>query len=116
MRKLSFVAVILLIGMGSCQWETIVPKEVEVPEEVSFSADIAPLFASKCASCHGGGISPDLRADKSYGELTSKGLVVAGDPDASELMIKINADHGVPLSATEKAMVQKWIEDGAQDN
>lgn len=117
MKKLRFLAVILLVGMWSCQWETIIPKEIDLPDEpVSYSEDLAPLFADKCSSCHGGGTSPDLRADKSYGELTSKGLVVAGDPDASKLMEKINADHGAPLSATEKAMVQKWIEEGAEDN
>lgn len=116
MKKLSFLAILLMLGLASCQWETIVPKEVEVPDVVSFSTDIAPVLAEKCTGCHGGGISPNLNADKSYGELTGKGIVVAGDPDGSKLMEKVNAGHGVPLSADQIAMIKKWIEDGAQDN
>ena len=116
MKKLSFLAVILLAGMWSCQWETIVPEEIIIDGSVSYATDIAPVFDTKCTGCHGGGISPNLMADKSWSELTSKGLVVPGDLDGSELMSRINADHGATLSLEEKALVTKWIEDGAENN
>ena len=79
-------------------------------------AIIAPIFEDNCTGCHAGAISPDLRTDKSWSELTSNNLVDPADPEGSELMEKINADHGVPLSALQKAQVLKWIQDGAENN
>ena len=117
MKKIvSVIAAMLLVILYSCQYETIEPLEISVDGPLSYELDIAPIFEDNCTGCHAGAISPDLRTDKSWSELTSNNLVDPADPEGSELMEKINADHGVPLSALQKAQVLKWIQDGAENN
>ncbi|MFO7615769.1 MAG: hypothetical protein R6V75_00795 [Bacteroidales bacterium] len=109
----------LLLGLAACEYDTIVPKEIIVPEEVSYNADIAPIFVTVgCTGCHSGGTAPDLRADKSYAALTGGGFVDTGNPEASKLLVKINAGHANSgnITATEKALILKWITEGAKNN
>lgn len=108
--------------------------------DVSFSADIAPLFQSHCASCHqpGGfaalsGVSLDLRAGTAYSGLfeesataTGRQIVVAGDPDASFLFEKVTESSpsvgermplfGAALSDSQIAQLRAWILAGAPNN
>jgi len=117
MKKIvSVIAAMLLVGLYSCQYETIDPLEVSVDGDVSYAVDIAPVFDASCSGCHAGATDPDLRADKSWSSLTSKSFVDPTDPEGSKLMIKLYAGHGVVLSALEIAQVLKWIEDGAENN
>ncbi len=110
---------LLLTVLASCEYETIVPKDVVVPDVVSFSTDIAPMLVSAgCAGCHSGGTAPDLRADKSYAALTGGGFIDTDDPAASILIVKINEGHATSgnLTADQKAALLKWITDGAKNN
>lgn len=87
------------------------------------------------SSCHGstpaGGL--DLLPGESHKELVGVASsekpelmrVVAGDPDASYLMMKMKGDPsivsdemppGAPLPADKIALVEDWIAAGAQDN
>ena len=119
MKKFGFVILLLLAALWSCEYETIVPGEVVVPDgPVSYAEEIAPVFDSQCASCHGGATSPDLRLDKSWNELTSKNLVDTSNPAESIILVKINSGHASSgnLSALQKALILKWIEQGALDN
>ena len=113
MRKIGFVALLLL------SYETIKPVVVEPPDEVSYAEDVAPIFVEAgCASCHGGGTSPNLTADKSWDALVNGGYVNTETPSESELIEKIESGHGTSgnLNAEQKALILKWIEDGAQNN
>ncbi len=86
---------------------------------VSFKNDIEPIFVSaECTSCHGGSIAPDLRATKAYAALSSKGLVKANDPAGSKLVQYINANHNTSskITADQKALINKWITEGALNN
>ena len=117
MKKIvSVIAAMLFVCLCSCQYETIEPLEISIDGDVSYAVDIAPVFDANCTSCHSGATDPDLRADKSWSALTSDNLVDPADPEGSKLMDKLNAGHGVPLSALEIAQVLKWIEDGAENN
>lgn len=120
MRKIGFLALVLLIGMWACEYETIVPVKVDPQEDpVSFSTQVAPIFVEvNCVSCHAGGISPDLRADKSYAALVGGGKVDTANPAGSKLMEKINSGHGTAgnMTAAQKALILQWITEGAQDN
>jgi hypothetical protein len=98
------------------KWVTEGAKGVIPP--VSFKTEIEPIWTSAdCTSCHSGSLSPDLRATKSYASLTSKGLVKANDPAGSPLMQKINGGHNATkITADQKALITKWINEGALNN
>jgi hypothetical protein len=86
---------------------------------VSFKNEVEPLFTTaNCVSCHSGSTKPDLRAGKAYASLTSNNFVKANDPDNSKLIQYINAGHNTASSLTgaQKALVSKWITEGAKNN
>lgn len=109
-----------LIFLVSCEYETIVPKVIELPDEpVSFAEQVLPALQSAgCATCHSGGVAPDLRADKAYTSLLNGGYLNVADPADSKLVKKINSGHATSgnLSGTDKALLIKWIEEGAKNN
>ena len=54
-----------------------------IPEVVSFSADIQPIFNEGCnnAGCHAtGGIAPDLTPANAYADLFAKNLIDLVNP------------------------------------
>ena len=103
-------------------------------ETVNFNRDIRPILSDRCFHCHG----PDandrkakLRLDVPDGPHSPfrKGgdvvVLVPGSLEKSELWYRITTDddddfmppldsHKKPLSAKEKALFKKWIEDGAK--
>jgi len=108
------------------------------PTTVSYADDIVPLFtAAGCltSACHGGDF-PSSRYDlRTYESTFGIGddarqidacEIAPGDPESSFLLEKIsNSDPRVglqmplerePLTAAEIALVETWIEEGAQDN
>lgn len=116
----------LFIGMGmtffieSCTYDEIIPKEVVVPDSVSFVTDIIPIFNSNCnnSGCHNtNGIPPDLSADKAWISITFFGYLNTAEPENSLLYTKINTGS-MKINATDqhRALILKWIEQGAQDN
>lgn len=111
---------VMLIGMVSCEYDTIVPEKVVLPDEpVSFVKDVEPVFTSAgCTGCHPGMLKPDLSTGKSYASITSMNLVVAGSPATSKLMQYVNTGHqtAVNYTASQKALLSKWIEEGAKNN
>ena len=119
MRKLGIFALLLLAGLWSCEYENIVPIVVEVPDNVKFSVDVAPIFAEvNCTGCHAGGISPNLTQAKAWDALVSGGFVDTDNPEGSSLLLKINEGHATSgdLSAEQKAYILKWITEGAKNN
>lgn len=114
------------------------PKDVEqayreLPEKIDYNLHVKPILSDKCFSCHG----PDkanqkagLRLDidsAAYGELPEspgKYAIDPGNPEGSELFHRIlsddpeyqmpSKDSHLSLSAKEKAILVKWISEGAQ--
>jgi len=117
---MTLLAGIMLIGLASCQYSTIVPEEVVIPDEpVSYSVDVEPLFTTvNCIQCHPTLMKPDLRVGKSYASITSMNLVVAEKPEESKLWeyIKNRHNSAASLTATQKALIEKWITEGAKNN
>lgn len=108
----------------SCYYDEVLPVTIEVTEDVSFSADIIPVFDANCSisGCHStGGEEPDLTATNAFSQLNEHNLINTGNPEASELyqwMIG-NEDLVMPPSgsnATNNALVLAWIKQGALDN
>lgn len=125
MKKSGTLLIILLSGFVlACTYDTIAPEKVEVPENVSFSVDVIPIFDAEPESCNSsgchntGGTPPDLTEDNAYNSLTFFGYVNTDDPEQSLLYKKITVDGSMGKFATdqERAIILKWIEQGALDN
>ncbi|MFY0690070.1 MAG: DUF1553 domain-containing protein [Cyclobacteriaceae bacterium] len=135
--KLSNICgVVLIILASSCNVQ--LPDEVQIaysnlPQELDFNLDIKPILSDKCYACHGpdeGKIVAGLQlhaAEKAYSELSEspgKYAIVPGKPHKSEMAYRIlsedpevvmpNPESHLTLSAREKAILIKWIEDGAE--
>ena len=91
---------------------------------VSYVRDIRPILSDKCFRCHGPDADSreaDLRLDTREG-ITAK-VVVAGQPDKSEVVTRIFSDDDdermpppdskLSLSAEEKELLRRWIAEGA---
>jgi hypothetical protein len=117
---------ILLLSLSSCYYdEEVVIPEVEIDPDVviSFKTDIEPLFSQNdkdCTACHDGGINPDLTEGNAFNALVPD-YVKAGDADGSKLFLNAPGnDHpqnvGFILSANELALIEAWINNGAENN
>src|SRR6478752_4752122 len=91
---------------------------------VSYGRDISPILSDKCYRCHGPDAAArkaELRLDTREG-LTSK-VVVAGQPDKSELVTRIFSndddermpppDSKLSLTPEQKDLLRRWIAEGA---
>ena len=108
-------AVLLMLNTG-CYYDQVLPVEPE--GEISYSIDIQSFFDAKCNSCHGGGVAPNLSAPDSYSTLFSGGYINTSNPESSSLYTEIDVGGGMESYATpsQRALVLKWIEQGALDN
>src|SRR5580704_15542377 len=98
---------------------------------IEFNRDVRPIFSDKCYTCHG----PDAAAKHVPFRLDSeaaataelnggKHAIVAGDPDASEIVRRITAAKpalrmppvasGLKLTDTEIDTLRQWIAQGAK--
>jgi hypothetical protein len=100
-----------------------------LPEVVSFSEHIRPIFAQHCLECHGGikqagGISYlDSRHALAEGE-SGNHAIVPGDSEKSYLIERVTdpdpdlrmppPDHGPALSKRDIGLLRRWIEQGAK--
>jgi hypothetical protein len=103
----------------------------ETPSKVStldqdrlFLAEVRPLLASRCWSCHGpdkteGGLRLDSREAALTGGISGPALM-PGKPDRSLLMAAVKGTHKVlemppkdKLSKSDVATLERWIQEGA---
>lgn len=122
--KKFILLIVTLIGMAawqSCQYEWVEPVQTIIPEVVSFSADIQPIFNESCnnAGCHApGGTAPDLTAANAYNDLFSMSLIDLTTPENSILYKKV-ASGGSMNKYTKTGnpeIILKWIQEGALNN
>ena len=90
----------------------------------SYAKDIAPLFANRCAGCHGasvhmGGLTIDSYAGVMKGSAHGA-VIVPGKSDASRLFLLVTAKmkpampmDGTKLSDGDIALIKNWIDAGA---
>lgn len=101
-------------------------------DEIDFNRDIKPILSNRCYFCHGpdeserqGGLD-GLRLDTREGALEDLGghaAIVAGEPQASELLTRVLADDaavvmpppgmGAKLTVAETELLTRWIRQGA---
>lgn len=98
--------------------------------EVNFQRDIQPIFAEKCAECHGvdegarqGGLRLDDRSQVLIGGDSGEPTIVPGESEKSELLRRVlsdDPDEMMPppdgherLTESEIQSLKRWIDDGA---
>ena len=112
-----FIILGFFVLLSSCEYETIEPIDPEIPEIVSFSSDLQPIFTVKCSGCHPtmGGL--DLTEGYSYNSIND-GRINSNTPPESLIYTKPSptGTHPAKYSTTESALVLSWIEDGANNN
>lgn len=93
-------------------------------EEVDFERHIASILVRRCAACHGasdpaGGLNLMQRDTATAGGESGLPAIAAGNPDQSNLLVRIRAGEmppegkGEPVPAAELARLESWIRAGA---
>ncbi|PCH69554.1 MAG: hypothetical protein COC06_07195 [Bacteroidales bacterium] len=123
MQKNNLVSLLLVflttLCFVSCEYDTIEVDKIVIPpdQEISFSADIIPIFTSNCINCHDSSISLDLRASNAFSALTNGGYINVDIPTSSKLYEELlEGSHSTRASANEKQLILEWITRGANDN
>src|SRR6478752_4174565 len=96
-------------------------------DQVDFSTQVKPIINKKCITCHGGikkegGFSLLFREEAIGNTKSGKPAIIAGDPDASELVRRITIDDPEermpykhdPLTTEEIRIFKGWIKQGAK--
>jgi hypothetical protein len=111
----------------------IIAAEESLPDKISYNFHVKPILSDRCFACHGpdeekrgAGLRLDL-AEHAYDELPEnpgRHAIVAGDLGDSELYHRILShdeevmmpppESNLSLTAEEKAILIKWIEEGAE--
>lgn len=140
--KKMVAAVLLVSGVAVLSWfnsgsSFSIPEEIklamkEVPDQLDYNIHVKKILSDKCFSCHGPDAQKqkaDLRldlAEAAYSKVTESGrkAIRAGSIGKSEVAHRIlsgDDDYRMPtpashlqLSNTEKAILLKWIDQGAE--
>jgi len=101
--------------LANCVWSA----------SLDYNRDVRPILADNCYHCHGqdpGTREGKLRLDTRDGQ-RKEGVIVAGRPDASELILRILSPHDderMPpleshrtLTDAQKETLRQWITEGA---
>lgn len=126
----------ILFWLAACKPQ--LPEDVaiaygELPGKLDYNIHVKPILSDKCFACHGpdkakqkAGLRLDLpdAAQAPLPENPSKVAIHPGDPEGSEVfhrIISTDPDYLMPspeshlsLSSKDKAILIKWIEDGAE--
>lgn len=136
-KKFCFLVILTSTGilfLNSCRHEALFPNGgggIIMPPQTTCSADsvyfindVMPLIGSKCnmSGCHDDASHADGVVLTSYSKIMK--YVKAGDAAGSKLykvIIKTNNDRMPPppmppLTATQKSLIEKWINQGAKNN
>ncbi|MEM6641653.1 MAG: DUF1553 domain-containing protein [Bacteroidota bacterium] len=123
----------MLVSCGVSLPDEVAVEYEALPQVLDFNTHVKPVLSDKCYLCHGpdeakqqAGLRLDL-ASAAYGELPQSPGDVAIDPGSlrnSEVFKRIMSDDPelimptteskIALSPYEKAVLLKWIEDGAE--
>ena len=122
MKKYPIFAILILFSLfiSSCKYDYVLPEVVAPITSVSFATDVAPIFSTgdKCTVCHktGGTQKPDLTVANAYSQIMPANVNLAA-PESSVIYINASSGkHYAMVSATQAAIILKWITDGAKDN
>ena len=89
---------------------------------IDFAHDVAPILKARCVRCHGNGKSEGELSIDSRERLLQAETIIPGDPDASELIVRVTSNdadlrmppEGERLSDEEIATLRSWINEDAK--
>ncbi|MER2490723.1 DUF1553 domain-containing protein [Catenovulum sediminis] len=135
MRAKLFLPCAMLLALSGCFSEPESKQqafEQPIPDVVDFNFDVKPILSDTCFLCHGpdkpnakAGLSLDTfeHATQHMTDL-KMAAITPGDPTQSEAFLRIMSDDenfimpppssNLKLSARDKAIIKKWIEQGAE--
>ncbi len=125
----------LLLACQESNHDLVLSIDSSLPEKIDYNFHIKPLLSDRCFKCHG----PDANQRKAHlrldvaesalgktllDEAKARRIIKPGRPGKSEVLYRITSDDpsyrmpppesNLMLSDTEKALIAKWIEDGAE--
>ena len=125
----------LLLSLWSCS-EPELPQDVELamaelPDQIDYNLHVKPILSDRCFACHGpdkNKVENDLRLDlpAAHNKKAESGrfALVGGNLAKSEVFHRIistdpefimpTPESHLTLTAAEKAILIKWIKDGAE--
>ena len=124
-KLINFISILLGIFMfGACEYATIQPDVPPPPpppgDSTSFSLKVQPIFNSNCIGCHKGSVPPDLRAGKSYENLTTAEphYVIPFSSATSELyeVLSPGGTMASYINSADRTTIKYWIDEGAKNN
>ncbi len=128
MKKLFQIVLVSSLSLlcFSCYYDELIDRPIDIPEipdlpeNISFSTDVQPIFTTNCITCHTSSLNPDLRAGYAYNSLVPD-YVTAGDPENSKLFQSLPGighplNVGFELSDEDVAIIYAWIDQGAENN
>ncbi|MFK7921636.1 MAG: DUF1553 domain-containing protein [Bacteroidia bacterium] len=134
-RLLCYLGAVLFL-LSACR--TPYPDEVaeaaeSLPEKIDFNLHVKPILSDRCFACHGpdkakqkAGLRLDLRESSLADLAENPGFyaIIEGEPEQSQLVHRIldsdperlmpPPESNLQLSAYEKALLIRWIEEGAE--
>ncbi|MFN5794603.1 MAG: hypothetical protein ACK455_07385 [Bacteroidota bacterium] len=127
MNKLILTVIAYVVIFSSCKHEPVNPNSnpsnsgVCNTDTAYFQNDVLPLFVSSCAKsgCHDAITQEKGYNLTNYNSIMSSGEIKAGKPNSGDIMEEINSGSmppSSPLSADQKALLSKWISQGAKNN
>lgn len=122
--KRFILLIITLVGFASlqsCQYDWLDPIDPVIPDVVSYSANIQPIFDRSCNSsgCHAtGGVAPDLTPANAYNDLIAKNQINTASPESSRLYTKCAPGGSMNkfCQPGDPEIILKWIQEGALNN
>ncbi|GAA5221943.1 PSD1 and planctomycete cytochrome C domain-containing protein [Membranihabitans marinus] len=131
--KIGLCVGVLIAGCGENKNEVALGQNFKVPKKVDFNFHVKPILSDRCFACHGpdenareASLRLDIEEDAFAALKENPGhfAIVAGDPEQSELIRRIEAadisvvmppaESGLVLSDYEKKVLRKWIEQGGE--
>ena len=129
--KGKILTLVILLGVAFFSCNDTNRFAEALPETVDFNFHVRPILVQNCYLCHGPDVSgrkADLRLDIYEGAVAAlkEGghAIVPGKPSKSKLVYRINhededmvmppPDSNYKLSEREKALLEKWIDQGAE--
>ena len=138
--KLVLPTLFLVFALASCNTNTTSGKLVSLnestkalPKVIDFTFDVKPIISDRCFKCHGpdknaieGGLSLNTPEDayKALGKSQDHFAIVPNNTQKSTLIERIYSEDpnlkmpppesNLELTEYEKAILQKWIEQGAE--
>src|SRR5690349_6279511 len=114
--------ILLLVTASAAFAATTLPPAVE--RKVDFEADVQPILAQKCYSCHGeeaqqSGLRLDKRQNALRGGDYGPVIIVGKSAESKIIRRLVNGDGGLqmpptgPLTDEEIGILRAWIDQGA---